>query len=1264
MIDKVTIMSMNCRGLSDLKKRRDVMQFIRSKRINIVFLQDTHLTTQTIPYFDTLWNGMSYHSCHSSRSRGTSILINNNLSYTLIEEMKSECGNFQILACKIQNDSYLLVNVYGPNEDNPAFYNNLSNIIGQFDVDHMIVAGDFNFVMKPEADSLNYSGEYNVRAKRTFLELSYRYNLVDAWRHIYPNERKYTWSRRNPFKAGRLDMYFVSDELLNSIIETDIIPGYRTDHNIITLSIQNKQPKGNGLWKFNTSHLSDDEYIKIVKTCIIDTLKQYAVPLYDDGLYNDHKYYEFLQLTISDSLFYETLIMMIRGVTVKYSKQKAKRMRAYETSLIANIARAEEKLMKSGQQRDADMLDNLKNELEELRSPMIDGLIIRSRVAWHEKGERNTRYFLSLEKRNSCKKSIPYIKDGNITLLNNTEILEHLSNIYQNKYSKNITITPDPLFIAENVKNKLNTEDKLELDADINMLELTNALNNMKKGKTPGSNGFPVEFFRCFWLEIGPFLFRAVKTSLKKGEALPSHREGIITLIPKKGKSPHTNKRWRPITLLNADFKIVSTAVSNRLKRVMSKLISPVQTAYSAGRYIGENTRLLHDVIYWTRNNKKPGIILAADFEAAFESVAWNYLKLVLNEFNFGENLKAMISCLYLNTGNYSRILLNGHLGTKIQLQRGIRQGDPASGYLFNLAVSVLTEQISKSTKLTGIHIDRNNEIRISQYADDTILFLDGTKRSIEGSIEELNKFGLQSGLKINIEKTSCMAIGIFRKDQIRTKYDIDFVEQLTVLGIQVDRDLTNVADNNIQFKMPALKNELAQWRRRCLTPIGRINIVKALLLSKLVHIFVTLPNPSERCIKELERLLFGFVWGNKNDKIKRTKLVQQYSKDGLNMIQIDSFIKSLKLSWLKRLNNPEADWGILAANELPELWQLLTYGGKKLTSLRDKSNNPFYVDLLSALIQFNRNYCPSEKEIVTDSIWYSDLTKYKMGIVKEWDDKGIRFIGDLYNPNTGKIYSKQDLEIVYGIQLTFLCYTSLIRSLPHETRGKVSASIEKPNIPYKLQLVFSHNKFAKRAYNLFVENTNNNNCVSNERLQAKWIKDISNFTEGTLENVNKATLSTYLVYLHFRIINRIYATNKYLFNIKRIQNSNCSFCECAIETIFHLFWQCPVTQIFIKEVLSHLRIRYDMVIHINSVNWFMLMDLSNIEVIIATLGKACIHKARLKLTKPTVELMIQTLKLEASKEYNIAKTHNRIEEFEHKWGDLSKILNRNSFTH
>ena len=1258
MIEKVSILSMNCRGLADPKKRRDVMHFIRHKGFDIIFLQDTHLTTQTTQYFNTLWHGACYHSCFSNRSRGTSILINSSLQHTLVTYKTSECGNFCILVCNIANESYLFVNIYGPNEDNPTFYKNLSETIGEYEVQHTIVAGDFNFVIEPEKDSFNYAREYNILAKQKFMELTYKYNLIDAWRSTYPNERKYTWLRKNPMKAGRLDMFFVSDSLVNAMKDVDITQGYRTDHNAITLSFQGSQRRGNGMWKFNTSHLADDDYVRMVKKCITETIRQYAVPVYNDTVFEDTKQYESIQLTISETLFYETLIMMIRGDTVKFSKQKAKRTRSRETDLLSKIAETEQKFLISKKQSDASNLSMLEKELEELRRPMIEGLIVRSRVMWHEQGERSTKYFLSLEKRNACRKNIQYIRDGDKNITDNAQIIENFSKIYERKYQFEEHIITDLSFILNNIKNKLSSNEKIKLDTEISMAELTNAQSKMKKGKTPGSNGFPIEFFRTFWLEISPFLLRAIKLSFNDGEKLPSHHEGIITLIPKKGKSPHAYKGWRPITLLNVDYKIVSTVISNRLKTVMTKLINPAQTAYTSNRYIGENTRLVYDIIHWSKFNNEPGAILAADFEAAFESIAWQYLKSVIQEFNFGPNLTHMMNHLYFNKQNFSRILLNGHLGRQIYMQRGIRQGDPASGYLFNLAVSLLTEQINNSAKLTGIKINQNNEIRISQYADDTIMFLDGSDSSVSGAIEELNEFGKHSGLRINVEKTSCMTIGSLAGKCASTKYKINNVENLTILGINIGSDLKNITEQNMDIKMPKIKNEIEQWKRRSLTPVGRINVVKALLLSRLVHLFMALPNPSANCIKELEKMFFHFVWGGKKDKVKRSRLVQSYSMDGLKMIDINSFIKSMKLTWLKRLNFSTADWVVFATQELPNLDQLLMYGSEKLKLCRNAMKNQFYKDQMNALIDFNLSYKPSDNEIITECIWFSDQTKYKTAIVKKWNEKGLRFIGDLYNSNTGAIYSKNELELTYGISMTFLCYTALIKSLPIKLQSKVNiTNLRKPYIPYKVNIVMNQKKFSKTAYRSFVENKATNDNVVNDRLQTKWINDVGEYIRGSVQSVTAATKSIFLVYLHYRIVSRIYATNKYLTVINIKQCDVCTFCNNATESICHLFWQCPSTQFFIKEILSHLRRNYNMNLNINAKNWFFLTDLSHLEVLVVTVAKATIHRSRLQTVKPSVDAMLHVLKSEAKIEYYVAKTNNSMDAFERRWGELKKIL-------
>ena len=219
---------------------------------------------------------------------------------------------------------------------------------------------------------------------------------------------------------------------------------------------------------------------------------------------------------------------------------------------------------------------------------------------------------------------------------------------------------------------------------------------------------------------------------------------------------------------------------------------------------------------------------------------------------NFGNNFIKMVNKMYLNNNNFSRILLNGFLGEQINLYRGIRQGDPVSGFLFNISVEVLTKQIMYSKKIIGIKINTDTEIRISQYADDTILFLDGTEHSLRGATEKLSYFSTQSGLKLNWEKTACLSIGSSSPPEISASdivNKIKRVDEIKILGVYFKRSIDNIADENIGRKVESLGNEIKQWKRRYLTPLGNINIIKSLLLSKLVHLFMALPSPSQSYI-------------------------------------------------------------------------------------------------------------------------------------------------------------------------------------------------------------------------------------------------------------------------------------------------------------------------------------------------------------------------------------------------------------------------------
>ena len=924
--------SMNCRGLAQYQKRRDVLNYLKHSKADIFFLQETHMTQQTIQYFNTVWSGKCYHSTKTSNSRGTAILIRSSLAYDLITEYCNSDGSLVLIVCKINNNVFTLISIHGPNDDTPSFYNAINDLLQQYPNENIIIGGDFNFVIDLAQDS-NYENDNNMYAKRAFLEVTKKHGLIDVWRKMHPHSKEYTWTKQNPLKYGRLDMFFASEHLQGHFKEAKIGAGYRTDHSQIFFTLIGlNQEKGPGLWKFNESLLLDDEYSNLIKSLIIDVIQQYAVPTYSIAFLSNPKNFEQIQLTINVELFYETLLMLIRGETVRYSKRKARKFREEEQTITNEIIDLRNKYAQTHAQSDLNKLQKAQEKLEKIREPRIQGAITRSRVRWYEEGERCTKFFLSLEKRNGIRKSVQSLSVNDKTITKKKDILSQFTQFLENKYSVP-NEHPDvdvESYINQNIIRKLNNDQKQKLDEPLTFSELTNTLFSFKKGRSPGSNGFTADFFKHFWEYIGIFLHRTFQENVKKNMITLSHRESIITLIPKAGKSSlNSLKDWRPISLLNVDFKIISSALTNRLKSVMNEIISPAQSAYIKGRYIGENSRLVYDVIDKVSSSNQTGFILAADFEAAFESVSWSFLLKALDYYNFGPYCKHLVKLLYLNNDNFSRISLDGFLGEKIYMQRGIRQGDPASGYLFNLVVEPLTNQLMQSSLMRGIELSPGQEIRVSQYADDLIVFVDGKGESIKGVVTEIKTFTSVSGLNLNINKTKCMPIGAVNDNAPVNDTGIEYVKELKILGLTFNRNNNDITRINIMNKLSLIENEVSQWNRRHLTLLGKITVIKALLLSKLVHIFLALPNPSQNIISRIERIFYTFLWNNKRDRIKRAKLVQRQSLDGLSMVYLLGFIKSMKVTWIERLYKSEHSWVTVARQCFPE--DLRLYGAKKI---------------------------------------------------------------------------------------------------------------------------------------------------------------------------------------------------------------------------------------------------------------------------------------------------------------------------------------------
>ena len=202
------------------------------------------------------------------------------------------------------------------------------------------------------------------------------------------------------------------------------------------------------------------------------------------------------------------------------------------------------------------------------------------------------------------------------------------------------------------------------------------------------------------------------------GELSASQKQAVITLIQKKDRDVTLIKNWRPISLITVDIKVASKALAAKMKAVIHSLISYDQTAYVKGRYIGESVRLIDELLKYAEDENIDGILFAADIEKAFDSVDHNFTFVALKRFGFGNDFVRWIKTIFKKS--QSCVINNGTSTGYFNLERGARQGDPLSPYLFILALETLFIQIRSDSSIKGFRI-KHIEIKLSAYADNTI---------------------------------------------------------------------------------------------------------------------------------------------------------------------------------------------------------------------------------------------------------------------------------------------------------------------------------------------------------------------------------------------------------------------------------------------------------------------------------------------------------------------------------------------------------------
>ena len=1250
---KLTFVSCNCQGLGDFHKRKDVFQYLREKKYDVYFLQDTHFDVKQNLQIRSEWGYESFFASYNTQSRGVAILFNNTFDFKAKVIDSDPQGNFIILNLKTFEEKFTLINIYGPNRDNPDFYLKVKQKIIDLNLTNIVWGGDWNLVLNPNLDLDNYRNVNNPKAQETVLEVMDEFNLADIWREINPELLQYTWRRARPvLQQSRLDFFLISETLIHVIKDSKILYGYRSDHSFVAVEFEfKKEEKKRNYWKFNSSLLKDHKCVKEIKETITKTKQQYMAPVYNLEQLDNIPDTE-LQLTISDQLFLDVLLMEVRNTAIGYSVRKKKDDAGLEIQLEREITDLDKK--ENITEEDLELKILKENNLREIREAKINGIILRTKVRWAAQGEKVTKYFCNLEKRHFISKQMFKLINKNGEEIRDTkEMINETKEFYEQLYKKRKVSDVNIEEIVTTLP-KLEEEQANTLEGKITYEEAANALKNMKNDKSPGTDGMTVNFFKFFWKDIGQFIIRSLNEGFENGKMSITQREGIITCIPKGDKPREYLKNWRPISLLNVVYKIGSSCIANRIKNVLPTLIHEDQTGFVPGRYIGDNLRLLYDIIHYLKEENLQGLLVSIDFEKAFDSVDWGFMEKVLKQFGFGKDIIQWVSAFYKDIK--SSIIVNGQASSSFNIERGCRQGDPISPYLFILCAEVLACRIREDDNIKGIKID-DTEFKISQFADDTTSLLNGDRHSFEQLFRQLDYFGEISGLKLNAEKTNNVWLGNKRNSDIRWLPHLDMnwnPPKFKILGLWFTCNLEKMEKLNTYDKYLETKVLFNCWAKRSTTPIGKVVVLKSLILSKLIYLWIMLPNPPDDLIDELQKKCFDFVWQGKKDKIKRSTSVYHTKMGGMNIPDIKAYINSLKLTWIRRLfNESSGKWKVILMKKIPEIMNLKKYG---TDLLERKKVNPFWNDVFKAYGKLSSNYTPkTPEELLAEPLFFNKHFKIakKTFTFPDWLTRDIATVGALVNRD-GSFKSFDEFTQEYNFNPKYLDYFGCISTIKeYAKKHSIEIKTNKAFCESKVNIILTGAlKGAKPIYNAILgEKDKSNVCKKWEEILGKEIDWNKIFI--VVNNIKESKLK----WFQLRICYRVLVTNSILTHMNITESNKCNFCQSEKDTIPHYLWECQHVQRFWNALINILK---EKCVHCERLTLNATLVLFGKDNKIKTddcfqhillTAKYYVYKCRFNKVKPSIDFFINNeLKLMYKIDKDVHYLEMNIEKFNRKW--------------
>lgn len=780
--------SLNVRGAGGNAGRvkwSQVISIMKREKLGLLVTQESHTQDDDIDMlnktYEPKYNFVHTYDRENTGSKGIVIIVNRQNLPDGIQDVREIIHGRAITASIKWRDKTCLsiLAVYAPNDarENKEFWENLNSkwtdpesTLPEINV----MMGDFNLVEEaidrhpPHADSAEAVGALNT------LKWSIG-GLQDGWRQFNPTPSKaFTYSQvnRQGTSLSRIDRIYCNESIYNQSIDWGITtPGalQSADHELIWTIIDNKDlPRtGRGRWRIPTFLVS--------RTKFTDEIEGMGMKLLEDlegqpESANPARYQNALQTFIEETTSIAKRIcknLLCSEDTVrKKCEEEIKKIRSSEHDLSNHEINELKILRDKIQNIDRRRLQRTQSKAK-AKDSVYGETICR---AWTSRAKGQTLREITRSLRIPGSNPPRYIEASKEMAEMTAEYHDELQDEIENPESPEKESATQ---ICLNSISPITHPELKDLDELIKYDDIVEAIRRAPNEKAPGLNGMISELYKHLhdrWIaqrdaELPGFnivrLLRLAFNEIETNGILNTKvTEGWLCPIHKKGDKREVIN-YRPITILNAEYKIMTTVLMLKLIKVAPSAIDMSQAGFLPGRSIHNQIDLMKRMIDLCQATDQNGMIIALDQEKAYDKIQHDYLWKVLERFGLPALFIATVKTLYTNAE--TRVIVNGEISKPFKVRRGVRQGDPLSCLLFIIAIEPLSTLIRSSDKLNGLEIRiSENKIQraiVSLFADDTTVFLRETD-ALPDLFEILDTWCQASGARFNIRKTVIIPVG------------------------------------------------------------------------------------------------------------------------------------------------------------------------------------------------------------------------------------------------------------------------------------------------------------------------------------------------------------------------------------------------------------------------------------------------------------------------------------------------------------------------